>query len=101
MCLTKNNYENLMFYSSHDNNLEMTSYIIEKGGDINFKFNWCNDFWPLSGHNKGTTMDYVLYIKYKCPNKKNVSKLIELLLSQVNIYFKYFKNKTVNLFKFK
>ena len=67
----------------------MTWYILQKGGDINFRFNWGdNPFLGLClgiGNNVGTALDFVSDIKNKNPDSRNVTKMIELLSQVISL----------------
>jgi hypothetical protein len=48
--------------------MEMIEYLVERGSNTEFKFNWQEEFWPGYGSNKGTTMDFILAIQKVHPN---------------------------------
>jgi hypothetical protein len=67
---------------------ELTAYILEKGGDINFEMNWDDDYKPGFGNNKGTALDYVLDLNNKNPDQIRFSQLVQLFCEHVTtIYF--------------
>ena len=43
-------------------------FVLEKGGDTEFKFHWNDTFLPGIGDTQGSTKDYILAIKVKPPN---------------------------------
>jgi hypothetical protein len=64
---------------------EMTAYILEKGGDINFEINWDHKFNPGFGNNKGTALDYIFDLKNKKPDQIHFSQLVKLFCEHVII----------------
>jgi hypothetical protein len=58
--------------------MEMIEYLLERGSDTEFKFNWRSNFYPGFSGTTGTTMDFILAIQKCHPNF--------FLLSEVSNY---------------
>jgi hypothetical protein len=43
--------------------MEMIEYLVKRGSDTEFEFNWNLRFSPGFGDTKGTTMDFILAIQ--------------------------------------
>jgi hypothetical protein len=48
--------------------MEMIEYLLERGSNTEFKFNWEKEFWPGYIGTKGTTMDFISAIQNSHPN---------------------------------
>jgi hypothetical protein len=48
--------------------MEIIEYLVERGSDTEFEFNWFSNFYPGFGDAKGTTMDFILAIQKILPN---------------------------------
>jgi len=66
---------------------EMTAYILEKGGDVNFEISWDHKFQPGFGNNKGAALDYILALKNKNPDQIRFSQLVNLFYEQVTTIY--------------
>ena len=75
---------------------KMTSYILEKGGDVNFRFNWDDKFRPGQGNYAGTALDFVRHYsrEYECQAN---AKMIELLTKYVSIFIYILILKNIKL----
>ena len=52
--------------------MEIIEYLVERGSDTEFEFNWDNNFNLINhGDTKGTSMDYILAILERLNQKVN------------------------------
>jgi hypothetical protein len=67
--------------------MEMIEYLLERGSDTEFQFNWRSDFWPGFPGSKGTTIDFIFAIQKSHPNFFLLSEVSNFILI---LYFNNF-----------